>query len=107
MLATISTRSARMRPSWSSATSAVVDMVAALRVGEEMLAAVGDPLHRPAELLRRLHRQRIFPVVEALWCRSRRRHPGSCTRICLRIDLQDLAERVAHAMDALRADVRS
>ena len=52
------------------------DVVAAVRVGQEMLVAVGHPFDRPAERLRRLHRQRIFPVVEAPWCRSRRRHPA-------------------------------
>src|SRR5262249_56601563 len=38
------------------------DVVAALRVAEEMLAAVGDPFHRPLEALRRQTGKRIFAV---------------------------------------------
>ena len=79
------------------------DVVAAMRVGEEMLAPVRHPFHRPAELLDSLHDKRIFPVVETLRAEPAadigRKHMHG-----LRIGLQDFAHRVAHAMHALRAD---
>ena len=42
------------------------DVVAALRIAEKMLAAVGDPFHRPPELPRGEGRERIFAIGKEL-----------------------------------------
>ena len=50
------------------------DVVAAMRVGQERLAALRCPLHRPPQLARRIAGQHMFGVEEQPSCRSRRRH---------------------------------
>ena len=44
----------------------VGDVIAAVRIGEERLRAVGDPFHRPADALRRPQRHDFFGIDENL-----------------------------------------
>ena len=44
----------------------VGDVIAAVRVGEKRLRAVGDPFHRPADALRRPKRHDFFGIDENL-----------------------------------------
>ena len=77
MSAIRSTSSARKRPLAVEREPRGGDVVAALRVAEEMLAAVGDPLHRPREPLRRQRRPARIRDRRTAWCRSRRRRRAS------------------------------
>ena len=66
MLASMSKRMPRIWPCASSASVAGWRDVARLLVGEEHFAARADPLHRPAELLRREEQRAVFRIdVEA------------------------------------------
>ena len=66
MLATLRVRSARNLPSLSTASSPSGDVVAAMRVGQERLAALAGPLHRAAQLARGVAGQRVLGVEEQL-----------------------------------------
>ena len=80
------------------------DVVAALRVAEKMLGAVGEPLHRPAEAPRRLEAQRVFPVHEGLGAEAAADIAGLHVE-GVRRHLEDrLRQRVAQAVHALAAD---
>ena len=63
MFASVVMRSARKLPSASSAISAVLIMVAAMRVRHEAFGALRRPLHRPAHLARRPGDDRLLGVV--------------------------------------------
>ena len=79
------------------------EVVAAVAVDEEMLAALADPLHRPAELLRRDRGQRIL-VIAKLFVPKPPPTSGVITRILLAGDVEDvLGDAVAHAVAALGA----
>ena len=79
------------------------DVVAPVRIRDEMVHAVASPLHRTAQLLRREEAQRIFPVDEHLGAEAAAHFRGDDTQPC-RIDAEDiLGDDVPLAMAALRA----
>ena len=80
------------------------DVVAALRIADEMLGAVGDPLHRALELLRRNGRERIFAERKQLGAEA-----AAGVRIdhahLLRRNVEDhLAQDIADAVRPLAAE---
>ena len=80
------------------------EVVAAMGIDQEVLGAVADPLHRPAETARRFHRQRVFAIVEGLRAKAAADIVGDDADL-LRRHLEDvLGQRVADAVHALRAE---
>ena len=72
---------------------AVDDIVAALRVGEEVLGAVARPFHRPAEALRRLQHQCVLPIDEYLRAEAAADIRRDDAKLCL-LDLEHLPARI-------------
>ena len=81
-------------------------VVAALRVADEMLAAVGEPAHRTPESPRRLENQRIFAIDHVLGAEAAADVLGDDAQL-FRRDLQDLsAIEPLQDVDALAAGVQ-
>ena len=99
MSATVSTSSARKRPSASSASVAVGHVVATLRIAEEMLAALGYPPHRLSQPLRRYGDQRVLAIRKELGAEAAahvgRHHPHPVARDLEDVVAQNVADRVA------------
>ena len=80
------------------------DVVAALRIAEEMLGAVGDPFHRTLEPLRRDSRKRIFAERKQLGAEAAA-GIGRDDPHLLRRDVENhLAQNIADAVRPLAAE---
>ena len=102
----MSTRRARNRPSRVERHLGRGDVVAALRVADEMLGAVGLPAHGAPQTPRRLENERIFAIDEALGSEPAADVLGDDAQL-VRRNLQDaFGDEIAQAMRALAADVR-
>ena len=103
----MSTRIARKRPFVVQRHLGRRDIVAALRVADEMLGAVGAPHDRAAEPPRGLDARADIRDRRRSWCRSRRRRRWSSRGALPRADAEDLRDRLPQAVHALAADMEA
>ena len=85
----------------------VGDVVAAMRVGEEGLGAVGGPLHRPADLLRRPDADRLFGVDEDLRAEAAAHVGRDHAQLVLRRDADEGRQHEARDVRVLAASCRA
>ena len=81
------------------------DVVAALRVGQERLAAFGRPFHRPPQLARRVTSQHVFGIEEQLHAEAAADIGGDDAEF-VRLGVEHRRHQVLHQPAALRVGVQ-